>query len=321
MTAMTQPPLDLAIIGAPKAGTTSLYAWLAAHPGVQGSTPKETLYFIDRDDERFFWEAEASWPTYAEHGWDGFEQFFPEPRDGRLRLEASPASMYFDLPRHEFAALEPQPLVIVALRDPAEQIRSAFYFAQNNGAAGAFVDQGLDFSTYVHALLSGDLDLQREAIASDQLRAYFTQMLDHGRYVEWLDKWGARFAADRILAVRFDDISVRPRDVLEVICQRAGLDPSFYDTFEFARHNATIGRRRGRLDRWGYAVRGMLPDGRARAFLTRQYKRLRPAGVVAGPDAREVAAMVALGDYFAPYNKDLAERFGIDVSSWWPAPH
>lgn len=320
---MTEAPLDLAIIGAPKAGTTSLYTWLAAHPGVLGSSAKETLYFIDRDHELFFWEgSETSWPTFNEQGWEGFEQFFPEPRNGRLRLEATPANLFFTLPRQLFAALDPQPLLIITLRDPAEQIRSAFYFSQNNGAAGNFIDPGLDFANYVDALLSGDLDLQKEVIPNDQLRRYFTdKILAFNRYVEWLDLWAEKFPPERILILRFADLTASPRTALGAICQRVGLDPSFYDDYEFVRHNATIARRRGRVDAWGYAVRNRLPQGRLTAVLTRLFKRLRPAGVVGGPAVNDAAAMTALGEYFAPYNKELAERFGVDVSSWWPAAH
>ena len=60
-----QPPIDMAVIGVPKSGTTSLYTWLASHPDVQGSEPKETYYFIDVAG----WQPEV--PTFDDEGGTG----------------------------------------------------------------------------------------------------------------------------------------------------------------------------------------------------------------------------------------------------------
>jgi hypothetical protein len=317
---VTQAPVDLAIIGVPKAGTSSLFTWLAAHPDVQGSEPKETLYFIGRDSKLFVWSEgpEADLPTYEQDGWSGFERFFPEPRNGRLRLEASPNNLYHDTAMQALSELRPQPLVIVALRCPAEQIRSAFYFAQNNGAAGNFIDESLTFPTYVAALLKGDLEPLKDAVPNEQLRWYLGEILHHNQYVEWLDRWAAKLEPENLMALRFDDVANRPRETLDVVCKRAGLDPSFYDDYEFTRINPTLARPTGRIRRMASSLGRVIPQGHARDVLARAYRRL-PAGQYMGlPSADETEAMVALGTYFAPFNQALADRYDVDVSAWWP---
>lgn len=317
---VTQPPIDVAIIGVPKSGTTSLYAWLAAHPGVQGSEPKETLYFIERDSKLLmaFDGDVVGAPTFDDDGWEGFERFFPEPRDGRLRLEASPSNLYHRIALRALTSVEPPPLVIIALRCPAEQIRSAFYFAQNNGAAGRSIDARLTFPAYVEALLAGDSGVLERAVPDDQLRWYLTEILHHNTYVDWLDQWAAKLPSENLLAVRFDDVAERPREVLDDICKRAGLDPSFYENYEFARLNPTLAQANSRFRSFALALRRALPAGRVRDSLAKVYRRL-PAGQYLGmPSAEETAAMVALGRYFEPDNQALAEKYGIDVSPWWP---
>ena len=42
---------NLFILGAPKCGTTSLWAWLSTHPNIFSPTEKE-LHFFNTDDDR-----------------------------------------------------------------------------------------------------------------------------------------------------------------------------------------------------------------------------------------------------------------------------
>ena len=311
---MTPPPVDIAIIGVPKAGTTSLYTWLAAHPDVQGSVPKETLYFNEVD--RLHPDA----PTFDDEGWEGFERFFPDARNGRLRLEASPNNLYNEMALRALASLRPPPLVIAALRCPAEQIRSAFYFAQNNGAAGQFIDLGLTFPAYVEALLGADPAPLERAVPHDRLRWYLTESLQRNKYVEWLDRWSARLPRETIMVIRFDDLTQRPRETLEDICKHAGIPASFYANHEFAQINPTLAQRSSRLHRFAQSMNRVLPEGRLHDILARTYRRrLRPSQHLASAaTSAETTAMMALGEYFAPSNQALAERCGVDVSPWWP---
>ena len=304
-------PLDLAIIGVPKSGTTSLFTWLAAHPDVQGSEPKETFYFIGFDGSR----AEA--PTFDDEGWDGFERFFPGSRDGRLRLEASPSNLFSDMALQALTGLRPPPLVIAALRDPVDQIRSGFYFAQNNGAAGHFIDPDLTFPTYVDALLDGDPEPLARAVPNDRLRWYLTQSLERNKYAHWLDRWSAKLPRERFMVIGFEELTQRPRATLEEICNRAGIETSFYADYVFERMNATVAEP-GEMGRIAQFIRKAVPEGPMHDVLASTYRSVRPRQYLASVEtADEAAAMTALGEYFAPSNKALAERYGVDISTWW----
>lgn len=317
---MTRPPIDLAIVGVPKSGTTSLFAWLAAHPGVQGSSPKETYYFLDRGSRFFFGGAAADHGrrTFSDDGWEGFERFFPEPRRGRLRLEASPSSIYHDLALRALGEVRPQPLILVVLRCPAEQIRSAFYFSQNNGSAGNFVRRSATFATYVEALLSGDDALLERTVHSEQLGWYLRNVLQYNRYVEWLDRWSAVFPPDRVMVVGFDYLANRSSATMAAICERLGLDSTFYTDFDLGRLNFTYAKRGTRTRMIAQAIGRRVPRGKLRDYLVQPYRRL-PAGRNLGPPSqKDSAAMQALGHHFEPFNHELATRYSVDVSSWWP---
>ncbi len=74
------------IAGAPKSGTTSLYAWLNEHPQVCGASVKETNYLVDRGTPLFDPAC-----NYDDHRLIGYESFFPHcgSVNGGVVLEAT----------------------------------------------------------------------------------------------------------------------------------------------------------------------------------------------------------------------------------------
>jgi Sulfotransferase domain len=107
------------IIGAPKAGTTSLHAYLAGHPDIHMSDPKE-LYFFD--DPAY--EMRREW--YESH----FET------DAPLRGEATPHyamyPYYAGVPER-IHRLIPDVKLVYLVRDPLEQIVSHCVQLYTNG--------------------------------------------------------------------------------------------------------------------------------------------------------------------------------------------
>jgi hypothetical protein len=98
------------VIGAPKAGTTSLHRYLAAHPDIHMSEPKELNYFDDPA-----WKSRRGW--YESH----FET------DAPLRGEANPHYAhhpYFTGVPERIHSVVPDAKLIYVVRDPLERIRS-----------------------------------------------------------------------------------------------------------------------------------------------------------------------------------------------------
>lgn len=101
------------VVGAGKAGTTSLYSALAAHPDIYGAQPKEIRFFSN------FWKEGEAW--YLEHFRDG--------QTHRHRFEASPqysfCTEFANVPKRIFE-FNADMRILYIVRDPIARIVSHF---------------------------------------------------------------------------------------------------------------------------------------------------------------------------------------------------
>lgn len=298
-------PLDAAVVGVPKCGTTSLHDWLTLHPDVEGSDPKETYFFVDDD------HAASATTRFADEGWAGLDRFYGGPRGPRKRLEASAVNLFQDTARIAFAALDPQPLVVVGVRCPVEQIRSAFHFHQN----ATRIDADLSLEAYLDALMTRDHEVFRRTMPYPHVREFLWRSLDWNRYVDWIDRWQRDFDDDRIHLVTLSDLAQRPAEVVAEIHERMGLDPLDRDEASYVAGNVTSENpvtAPGVVSRVGSRI---LPNSRVRTEL-RRWDRTRRAIPVEEPSPRAEALLDELGRFFAASDRALTERHGVDTSSW-----
>ena len=116
MSRLEHPLPDCLIIGAAKAGTTSLFNILAGHPQVFASKVKETRFFSD--DELF--QKGLAWYQ---------EEYFRRAPDRVVRMEASPAYLTWSdkVARRIRESYENRPVSLVAiLRDPTTRAYSHY---------------------------------------------------------------------------------------------------------------------------------------------------------------------------------------------------
>src|SRR5437899_5084217 len=107
LTSFARPLPDFLIIGAQKAGTTALYAYLRRHPNVTGPPWKEVSFF-DRHYAR---------------GERWYRGNFPNVllTRGRLVGEAGPSYLFHPLAPDRIAALVPRARLITLVRDPVDR--------------------------------------------------------------------------------------------------------------------------------------------------------------------------------------------------------
>jgi Sulfotransferase domain len=113
MSAQVRRPLDFFVIGAMKAGTTSLYYELRKHPQIYLPAEKEIPFFaID---------------SLYERGLDWYlREFFSRATSGQRTGTVTPQYMlYRHVPERMHAAF-PEARLIAVLRDPLERIRSHY---------------------------------------------------------------------------------------------------------------------------------------------------------------------------------------------------
>jgi hypothetical protein len=144
------------VIGAMKAGTTSLYHYLRPHPEV----------FMPKVKELDFFAEEMNWSR----GLDWYRrQFAPAPGDAVALGEAS--TVYSKFPRYtgvpaRMAGAVPDVRLIYVVRDPIERIRSHYEHRVASGAETAPIESAV-FENPIY------LDYSRYALQIDQYLDYF----------------------------------------------------------------------------------------------------------------------------------------------------
>jgi hypothetical protein len=205
LTASLRALPDFVIIGAQRAGTTSLYSHLSDHPDVVPAYCKEVHYF-DVNSYR-----SANW--YRAH--------FPlrsELDGGRMTGEATPRYLVQPGADERLQALLPSSKLIVLLRNPADRALSHYFFLYGKDAPVEEFRQAVEREA--QALGSGGpLD--------DGAKSY----LGRGVYVEQLERWFSLFPREQILVLQSERFLAEPRETLARVQQFLGLREALEDDY------------------------------------------------------------------------------------------
>jgi len=121
---------DIFIVGAQKAGTTSLYHWLAQHPAIRGMPHTKDLPFFA--DEKLFAQ-----------GIDYFTQIFSGTSDNQLIMSGSVHYLFFPIALERIRAHCPDAKILVTLREPLARSISAYRFAVQRGLESRSFDEAV----------------------------------------------------------------------------------------------------------------------------------------------------------------------------------
>lgn len=219
---------DFLLIGAQKAGTTSLYAYLGAHPDVRPAARKEVHYF------------DLGFTRGAELGEGWYRSMFPlrarlaaERRLGGapvLTGEASPYYLFHPVAAERAAALVPHARLLVLVRDPVERAWSHYRHEVAAGREPLDLDEALDAEP---ARLAGaDEDLRR-GLDTPAARAHRRfAYVGRGRYADQLRAWLAYYPREQLLVLTAEDLFERPEPTWRAAVEFLGLPPASPPPFE-----------------------------------------------------------------------------------------
>ncbi|HEX5861584.1 MAG TPA: sulfotransferase domain-containing protein [Nocardioides sp.] len=184
------------IIGAQKAGTSTLYASLSTHPEIEEAEKKE-LHFFDRH--------------YAD-GIESYRRKFPELERGQITGEATPYYLFHPLAPERVASTLPDVKLIAILRNPVERAYSQYHSEVRKGFE--------DLPTFEEAIAAetGRLSGEREKITADP--AYDSYAWSHhsylarGMYADQLERWFEHFSREQFLVLRSEVLAKRPGRLL-----------------------------------------------------------------------------------------------------------
>jgi hypothetical protein len=203
------------IIGAQRAGTTSLFRYLLAHPDVAGPSggdsavwwTKETHFFDEKytkgvDWYRSFFPLEATRARYRKRGHD-------------LQAgEATPYYMFHPAVPPRVAATLPHVRLIALLRDPVERAYSHYQMMARTGREklsfeGALAAEPERLEGVEQALMvetEALLPSGHRAHHQHRHRAYFAR----GLYADQLERWLEHFDREQLLVVDTEGLLSRP---------------------------------------------------------------------------------------------------------------
>lgn len=279
------------IIGAAKAGTTALHTWLADHPQVCMSRPKETQHFSAHHERGGY---EAAWDHWA-----------GEPAIG----ESTP--MYLALPYvpARIARTVPDAQLIAILRDPADQAFSAWWMMRCLGGEPRSFEQAIDDALAQGPLSDDEAERRWKAVVDPSTGTPGTFYLLMGSYRDAIERYHRELGADRLTVFLYEDLVRAPETVTRTVCDVIGVDHALAPTPVPEGRNQAVGR----AEAW--ARRQLLP----RPVPSRVRKAaFRSARVFdrAGPPRLEPEMRARLVAHFAEVNAGLGDLIGRDVSAW-----
>jgi Sulfotransferase family len=199
------------ILGAQKAGTTSLFNYLGQHPEVYPSPIKET-HFFDHGGVRQTYAGPVRMPGPKIKSLDEYEGLFDGVRDEKAVGEATPTYLYLPGVAERIRHHVPEARLIAILRDPAERA----------------------YSGYQHAVRSGREPLRSfaAALAEEDRRVRegwhpIYHYRSRGFYHAQLSRYFALFGHEQVSVYLYDDLSSDPFGMLRGIFRFLGVSDSF----------------------------------------------------------------------------------------------
>ena len=309
--APTQTPRrpDLFIIGAPKAGTTSVYEYLLGHPDVFMSRVKEPGYFAPdvprRQGPFVFGKDEARYLAL----FDGATQ---ERRIG----EASTQYLFSRRAPALIREFHSDPKLVAMVRNPVDLMHSMH---------GQRVSMGVDQVEDFESALAADLEPGfGGGTRRDTIRRAGTYR-ERASLAEQLERWLAVFPRQCLHIIVFEDFRADTPAEFRRLLEFIDVDPSF-EPDSFTAHNPRHRERQGMsrvlvrnpLTRW--LGRTALPAALGSAGAARALRRVRLSRLSVTHDARQAVDPALRRRLEAELAADV-ERLSLlldrDLSTLW----
>jgi hypothetical protein len=229
--------IDVFIIGAQKAGTTSIYDWLGQHPEIDAPEHiKDYHFFTDK----------ALFKKGIEHLEEQYKLH------NKLKIHCAVNYLYFSkIVSERIHSYNPEAKIIVCLREPVARAISAYkYFIRT-------LRENNDFSE--------SLRLEKQ----DKLKSFAEKAdnayISHGNYAEQISDYIQYFPNSKIHYIVFEELidSDKQANIMSDLCEFLGVRRDF--VFNFTHLNAS-GQPRSKI--LNYLIR--------RPALTRVFRYLIP---------------------------------------------
>jgi|TARA_B110000483_G_scaffold232967_1_gene301208 hypothetical protein len=175
--------VDFFIVGAPKAGTTSLYHYLNEHPQVVMSSQKEPDYFSDKEiQEQGMYYAKSRVNTL-----DKYKSLFVQ-KESVVYGEASVSYLFYENVAEDIKKYNPNAKIIIILRNPIERAFSHYLMDYRLGLISVSFEKVL---AKISKLKNAHL--------------FYQQYIELGKYTTQIQRYLDSFEQESILFIDYDD--------------------------------------------------------------------------------------------------------------------
>jgi hypothetical protein len=209
---MTLP--NFLIIGAPKCGTTSLYAYLQQHPQVFMTTPKEPTFFGNEgtsglfngphDEDRFYHSQVIT--NFAD-----YTALYKSVKNEKAIGEASIYYLYLPKAPEQIRKYVPKAAMFAVLRNPADRAYSAYLHV---------VRQARESRSFADSLLE-----EPERIRQNWNPLWHFKAM--GFYHEQVKRYFDMFGRDQVRVYLYEDLQKQPLPLIKEVFDILGVDSSF----------------------------------------------------------------------------------------------
>lgn len=246
---------------------------------------------MDEIEPRF-----EAWPNVNHDSLEDYEAYFDRCGETKLRLEATPIYLYQKSALQHIPELASQPKVLFILREPAQRAHSQFRFNKHRlGNIGKHVR----YEAYLE---------QMKGLAGDPV--------ERGHYVRYIQLWVERMGKDNVYVVQSELLFSDKVQQMKNLCDFLGIEPAFYDDFDWMKRNETRKMRSTKLHRFGQKVQPMIPSGLQEKLLLPLYLKLNSSAMppISTADKERIESMKSI---FSESNQQLAAAFPtVDLALW-----
>jgi len=208
--------VDFFIVGAPKAGTTSLYHYLNEHPQVEMSSQKEPDYFSDKAiNEQGMYYGKNRVNTL-----DKYESLFVQ-KESVVYGEASVSYLFYDNVAEDIKKYNSNAKIIIMLRNPIERAFSHYLMDYRLGLIhDSFENIIAKKSKHKNAHL------------------FYQQYIEVSKYATQIQRYLDFFEKDSILFIDYDDFKKNVSETVDLTYNFLNISAEFsadintkYNTF------------------------------------------------------------------------------------------
>lgn len=289
--------IDFMIIGAQKAGSSSLHYYLSQHPDIFMPKLKD-IQFFERDE-------------YYNRLEDVIGAIYKDVKDEKIIGGSDVNLLYFYYTADRLYEYNPNIKLIAILRNPIDRAYSAYWAARLRG--------GFETCKSFEEALEKENERRRGTLRERGILTY----LEHGHYDEQLEYYFKVFGKEKVYVLLTEDLRNNPQETVKNLLLWLGVTPDisyidFRKKYNVSAISKALWMQRFFISEGIHTMiyRKLPPD--LRLFIYDNiYLRFRKLNSKPfkyppmNPETRE-----RLIEYFRPHIERLSEMIGRDLSHW-----